>query len=443
MKNKHAIPLLIILTLILNPLQAQTTFTLTTDKSTYYLGETITITITGATPNGHVMLQLNSPTGPIWVWEATADNEGKLTIKLKISTDWTTGTYTLYAKDVTTKTTATHTITITTKPPPPPQPPKITKINLQANTTTIKIGQTITFTAQVLDQTYKPMPNVTVQLIINQQLNTTTKTNTAGKAVFQITFKVEGNYTIYAQADTVKSNEITITVTKPPPPPKILTIKIEADKTIAKPAEPINITATITDQNGNPQPNIQTTLYIQNAPHQTKTTNNQGQTTFTITLYTQGNYTIYAKTNNYTSNTITITVKLPPPKVTILMLGADKLEIQTEQTITFTAIAISQYGTPMKNTPITLYINNTPTQTKTTQPNGKTTFTITFQQKGTYQIQAKADNTTSNTITITVKQPPPPEITPTTTIIITITVIAIAATLATIYYLKTIQHKPK
>ena len=93
--------------------------TATTDKSLYYVGETITISGTGGTANGIVLVQVSTGGGVVWVVQDTFTSGGAYTASFKISSNMNVGAYTVIVKDDTAKTTATTSFEVITSTPPP------------------------------------------------------------------------------------------------------------------------------------------------------------------------------------------------------------------------------------------------------------------------------------------------------------------------------------
>jgi len=373
-------------------------FQVETDKDQYFLGETITIIVTGATPNGKVMLQLNDPNNnPVWTWEENANATGALTVQLTIPSDWPTGTYTLYGKDVSTDNTDTKTFNVLS-------PPAVTTVTLTANATNIYVNDYVRFTATVLDQYNNPMPNVVVSLYINDTFYGNSTTNANGEAIFDVQFTQVGIYQVYAKADTVTSNIVTITVSLPPP--VVTTINLVANVTEIFVGEYIRFAATVYDQYGNVMPNVLVGLYINDSLVKSKYTDSNGKAIFDIKFNNTGHFNVYAMADTVKSNIITVNVKALPT-VTTVTLTANATSIIVGSAVKFTATVYDQYGNPMPNIAVSLYINNTLNDTKITDSNGKAEFIVTFNQIGKYEVYAMADTVKSNIITISVSPVPP------------------------------------
>ena len=74
--------------------------TVSTNKSEYYRGESVTILVSGGTPNDVYMLQIEDPSGnKVWVDQGSFDSNGAFQYQIKIPDDWDYGTYTIRVKD--------------------------------------------------------------------------------------------------------------------------------------------------------------------------------------------------------------------------------------------------------------------------------------------------------------------------------------------------------
>ena len=97
-------------------------FSVSTDRAYYKPGDSVIISITGATPNDVVTLQINStPTNILWVYEVTTDSSGSAKVTVVASWDWLAGkpdeNLTVYAKDQGTQTPALTTFVIDAQRP--------------------------------------------------------------------------------------------------------------------------------------------------------------------------------------------------------------------------------------------------------------------------------------------------------------------------------------
>ncbi len=406
----------LILVLVLLPLifsyslvHVYASFTIETDKDSYYPGETITITVSGATPNGKVMFQLNDPEGnPVWAWEEPADANGRITLQLTIPSTWKTGTYTLLAKDVSTGSTASKTFSVVPYVPPPPV---VSRIVLTSNLIEAYTGETVVFTATVYDQYDNVMAGVEVNLYINDVFYGSDVTNAEGKAMFTVTFTEAGTYSVYAVANNVTSNIVTITVRVRL---VVTSVTLTADKTEIMADESVTFTAEVRDQYNNPMSNVWVSLYVADRFYDRKMTGTDGKAVFVVRFTEAGSFDVYAIADNVKSNIIKITVKAPPPppRVALVDLTADKTEVTEGGSITFTATVYDQYGKPMSDVGVKLYVNDKLYLAKVTDANGKAVFDVVFTKAGSYNVYAMADTVKSPTITITVKPKPVPPVPP-------------------------------
>ena len=272
-----------------------------------------------------------------------------------------------------------------------------TNITLTSDRNVIYVNEYVTFYAKVND-TIGPTPNVNVSLYVNGVLNQTSMTNMTGIATFTVTFSSSGNYTVYAVADSIKSNNVTITVLER----EVGEVHITANKTTVYVAETVTFNVTVYDTLKDPLPNAKADIYANNTLIAYGYTNENGIALINVTFIEGGNYTVYAKVGAITSNeTIIITVLLKP--VERIELSADKNEIFTNEYVTFTAYVYTTGDEPVPYRNVTLYINEEKQYSNITDINGKTTFTILFDQSGNYTVYAVADSIKSNNVTITVR----------------------------------------
>ena len=402
MKRRYAILPLLILLSFLSSLAASAfaSFTVTTDKSSYYLGETLVIFISGATPNGHVLFQLNGPNGPVWAWEETAGSDGSLTYELKLPTDWPTGEYTLYVKDAATGNTATYTFSVSSPPP------VVSVVNLSANVTVVYVGGAVKFTAYVYDQYGDAMANVEVKLYINGEFYASENTTYAGEAEFIVTFGEEGIFEVYAIADDVKSNSIGVRVLSAP---TAAFIELTASETEVEAGDVVQFTATVYDQYSHLMAGVEVNLIVDGALYDTKTTGTGGMAFFLVRFDAPGTHEVYAAVGTTTSNIITITVSPPPPTptVTTIHLEVDKTEAFTGESVTFRATVYDQNGNPMPDVHVTFYVNDEAYSIRTTDTSGVATLRIMFGEEGAYTVYAVSGSVQSNSVTVTVTRPPP------------------------------------
>ena len=123
-RNRHASIALLVLMVILTPCIQCYSATLTafTDSSSYYLGETVIISVRGVQPYRSIELLLYSPLDSlIWTWEDSVDGYGTYEKQLNLLTYWPTGSYILQVDDPISG--ALDTVTFTVSAPPTPTPP--------------------------------------------------------------------------------------------------------------------------------------------------------------------------------------------------------------------------------------------------------------------------------------------------------------------------------
>jgi len=101
---------------------------ISTDKSNYARGETVTVTVSGGTADGVVAIQFNLGSTVKWADQGNFSSAGVFTYQLKIPSSWSSGTYTVYAKDSYSDTGQSKTFGVALSAPspsPPPPPPSV------------------------------------------------------------------------------------------------------------------------------------------------------------------------------------------------------------------------------------------------------------------------------------------------------------------------------
>lgn len=383
-----------------------------TDKDTYYLGDLVTVSVSGATANGHVNLQVNDPAGtPAYVDETIASPTGTATFKFKIPSTWSTGTYTVIVTDSSTGATATTTFKVETAPPPPP-PPGVGRVIISADRTEVEVGGSVAFIVTVLDTNDKPMANQRVYLYINNELNTSKLTASTGKAIFKITFKTSGYYDVFAKSDTVKSSVITIYVYKPPP--RVAHIDLTVNVTEIDAGGGVLLTATVYDQYGGLMADVRVELYLNDTYYAVGVTSDEGVATFTAVLDRAGTYEFYAMADEVKSSSVFVVVRPPPPpkpRVKIVDISVDKLEVLVGGSVKVSVRVLDQFNKPMANVLVRLYVNESLYALNRTNVNGRTFFKPIFDKPGTYVLRAEAEEVRSTDVFVFVSPvpaPPPP-----------------------------------
>ncbi len=150
-----------------------------------------------------------------------------------------------------------------------------------------------------------------------------------------------------------------------------------------------NLTATLTDQNGNPLSDKTIEFNINGTSIGTATTNNQGIATLQYTItQTPGTHTITANfpgDSNYTSSTGTGTLTVYKTSTQILVNNS----IGTNNgTTNLTATLTDINGTPIKDKTVNFTINGTSVGTGTTDSNGIATLTYKLTKAGDFVLTA-------------------------------------------------------
>ena len=496
------IPLILLILLIfsINFNTVSASIQVNTDKDTYNRGDTVTFTVTGATPSGIVILELHDPDDDVvWLKQGNANSNGELTKTLPMPSNWDLGVYTIYAKDHSSGQTDTDTFTVR-------EAPRVASVSLTADKTEVSVDESVKFTATVKDQYGSLMKNKKVTLVINETSYAFKYTGSDGKAIFTVSFDDGGVYDVYAKADSKTSSHLLITVSKPPseltsvtiaansthilqtqsitftvttldqfsdpmpdilihlyvddneyssersdsngeavfvvpfnsagafyvhasaegidseslliiveeytPPSKPSYVELTSNTTEVAVEEYVSFTVYVADQYNEPMANVEVSLYLNDVYHSANTTDEDGLTTFTVQLYTVGQFKFNAKAGSIFSPYVTINVSPPPQRVSVVMLGVDKTTVYTGESATFTVTVIDQFGEAVPNKLVSLYINDELYDTIMSNQDGHAFFTVPFGEEGAYTVYAVCEEVTSNEITITVQAPPPPPMVP-------------------------------
>lgn len=122
-------------------------FNVTTDKSQYNYGETVTVTISGGTASDIALIQVENPGGvKILADQVTLDGSGGGTFDFTVGSGWTNGFYDILVKDVGSDTTSTKKVTLGPPIVPPPYiPPNALPIARAGADQKTMVGRTVYF----------------------------------------------------------------------------------------------------------------------------------------------------------------------------------------------------------------------------------------------------------------------------------------------------------
>lgn len=87
-------------------------------------GDTLSVEVTGGTPDGVVMIQFDDPMDPVWADQGNFDDDGEFDYELTIPAEWRNGRYTVRVKDVKTGEIIPTSFQIVSRPTYPGVPPK-------------------------------------------------------------------------------------------------------------------------------------------------------------------------------------------------------------------------------------------------------------------------------------------------------------------------------
>ena len=300
------------------------------------------------------------------------------------------GTYSVYAQ-ADSVTSGTINITVNER--------TIDHIHLDADTTSIYEGDSVTFTATPYDPENHQIYYRNVTLYIDGEAYATKSTEDSGTAQFTVSFPDPGTYSAYARADGVESNTITIEVMEII---VVSQVQLEVNATDIYQEDTVELTATVRDQHGNPLQDIVVDFYVANQRVDTKTTGPSGTATTTYQFTAIGTANVYAVAADITSNIVTVNIS--PRPITTVDLTSNETEIKAGEAVLFEATVLDDRGRPVADQNVKLYVNGKVEAEATTDEEGKASFTVEFEEKGDYQVYAEAGEVQSTTLTIEVKE---------------------------------------
>ncbi len=250
---------------------------------------------------------------------------------------------------------------------------------------TVKYGDTLTITGSLKDEDNNPLTSTNLTINKNNKI-TPISTDKTGKFTFTSTADTVGtnNITVTYNGNTYyinSTNNLAFTVNRQD---TILTINNTPQ---TRYSEQVTIKGKLFDKNNNPLTNTNITITT-NKENTTIQTNNNGEYTYIITADKIGNNNItitYNGNTNYnpSSNTVTFTVNKLDTKITI-----NTKNVKYGETVTTTGKLTDENNKALSNTDITLTLNNNKHNIKTNN-NGEYIYTST------------ADTTGTNSITVT------------------------------------------
>ncbi|RLF14324.1 MAG: hypothetical protein DRJ97_06460 [Thermoprotei archaeon] len=192
-----------------------------------------------------------------------------------------------------------------TTPVTPAPTVEVGTVELSANTTELYVGGSVKFTVRVLDSTGSPVKGVKASLFMNDELLVELTTNAEGYAYYTYTFTEEGIYTIYARANTVTSNTVTVEVLAAP---RVTSVALSSNVTELYVGESAALTVLVEDQYDNPMQGVEVNLFLNDTLLTTLTTNASGYAQYVYTFTEPGTYQFYAEADEVKSNAINIAV---------------------------------------------------------------------------------------------------------------------------------------
>ena len=345
--------------------QNTATITLKTDKTTYNVGDKITITptVTPSDVTGLVNLNINGTNVTVNAntpYTYTATKAGKLTI---------TAQYTGDDKYLATSQ-ATRTVTVANT---------TATIKLKTDKNTYTIGQTVTITPTVTPSNVTGKVTLTIDgKTITVNVNTAYKYVTDKEGKITITAKYNGDST-YPATSTVSK---TVTVTK-------AASKITLNNiTNTKVTNNAIIKGKLTDANGNAIANEVVTILIDDEEVDYAITDKNGNFNTTYATENVGKNTVKAVFDgnnkyNTTTNTTQFTVTKLSSKITVNA----PTDTKSKTTITITGQLTDEKNNAISNAKVNITINDGQTNiTATTTTTGQYTATYTTQKAATDNI---------------------------------------------------------
>ena len=309
----------------------------------------------------------------------------------------------------------------------PPPPPNLASLMLTATTSTaITKGGSVGFTMTAIDNNGNNMPNITAAILQNSSTTTNQTTGSNGSVSFSVSFPNIGTYSMLAQAGSISSSVVTVTVSSIPPPNLASLTLIATGSASILTGGSVPFTLTAVDSSGNLMSGVTIPILQNNASLETVTTGSNGLVNFSITFNAVGNFVIQAASGSVSSATVAVTVSSPPSLATIV-LSSTATTVPVGGSITFNGIAEDQNGTPIAANG-TFNENGSSIGTWTATA-GTFTVSVSFPNTGTVAITASSGSVTSNTITITVT-PASPVLTNVTLAATTSTTITVGQTVS-------------
>jgi len=267
--------------------------------------------------------------------------------------------------------------------------------------TTTYVGEPVGLKATVYDAGGNPLEGVSVKLYVNDELFTAKNSQSDGTATFDLVLTETGTYSVHAQADSITSGTINITVNER----TIDHIHLDADTTTIYEGDSVTFTATPYDPENHQIYYRNVTLYVDGTAYETKSTGDSGSAQFTVNFPDPGTYSVYAQADGVNSNTVTIEV-MEIIVVSQVQLQVNATDIYQDDTVELTATVKDQHGNPLQDIRVDFYVANQRVDTKTTGPSGTATTTYRFTATGTANVYVVAADITSNIITISISPRP-------------------------------------
>ncbi|WP_323736891.1 Ig-like domain repeat protein [Methanosphaera sp. ISO3-F5] len=250
---------------------------------------------------------------------------------------------------------------------------------------TVKYGDTLSITGSLIDEDNNPI--ISTDLTINKNNKIThISTDKTGKFTFTSTADTVGtnNITVTYNGNTnynPSSNTVTFTVNK-------LDTKITINTKNVKYGETVTTTGKLTDENNKALSNTDITLTLNNNKHNIKT-NNNGEYIYTSTADTTGTNSItvtYPGNNLYTSSTTrtTININKQDTLITINSIPATKYT----ENVTITGTLKDKNGKTLPNQNMDISINDK-------------TVTIKTDENGAYSYKHTTNKVGTNNLTVT------------------------------------------
>ena len=267
---------------------------------------------------------------------------------------------------------------------------------LTASSTQITIGQSVTFTANVVPQSGTGVPTGSIKFFDGTTSLGKVSLNAGGAAQLSTTALAVGTHSITAsyfgdsEDNSSVSNALSFVVT---PSTGATTTTLTASAALVTPGQSVTFTATVAPQSGSNVPTGTVTFLDGTTTLGQGTLNASGVATFTTTALAVGTQSITASyagdSNDSSSVSQAVSVVVSQSIVaTTTTLSASATQIMTGQNVTFTAKVAPQSGNVVPTGSIKFFDGTTSLGKASLNASGTATLSTTALAAGTHSITA-------------------------------------------------------